>query len=160
MSRERERGFGGSSFPKVQKEAMMNNEHCGWVSLLKRKKKAEREGGQVFVVIDVLECVSASKFLPHFFPSPCCRCFGGITKYLNAFRHFGIGGHRKETQERKGDTTRFDISMIQSLGRNFPFYFFFASAFHTPSHPLPLHFCLSALLSTVCAHRVFLMGVC
>ena len=70
MSRERERGFGGSSFPKVQKEAMMNNEHCGWVSLLKRekKKKAEREGGgQVFVVIDVLECVSASTFLPHFF---------------------------------------------------------------------------------------------
>jgi hypothetical protein len=45
----------------------MNNEHCGWVSLLKRKKKSrERRGGQVFVVIDVLECVSASTFLPHF----------------------------------------------------------------------------------------------
>ena len=45
---QRERGFGGSSFPKVQKEAMMNNEHCGWVSLLKRKINRERGGGAGF----------------------------------------------------------------------------------------------------------------
>ena len=93
VSRERERGFGGSSFPKVQKEAMMNNEHCGWVSLLKRKKKAEREEGGRFSSWLTCWNVCRRQRFCLIFPESVLSLFWWnyqIFKCISAFRHLGF----------------------------------------------------------------------
>jgi hypothetical protein len=119
-------------------------------------------------VIDVLECCRRTDLLAISSES-ALSLLCGIIKYLNAISALRKKKGQKEIQEdRERERHTFDDIDDSILGqqrqqtRTVPRFFhfslflfiFFASAFHTPSHPLPSNFlCVcGAYYQNACAH--------